>query len=108
MKIIENFCGQKNGYSRSITLRNALIPIGKTEENIQKLDLLKNDFKRADAYGEIKNIIDDFHRSFIEDVLSKASFEWGPLYNQLELIQKESDVQKKASIKKNWIHCSPP
>ncbi|MBO6176922.1 MAG: type V CRISPR-associated protein Cas12a/Cpf1, partial [Treponema sp.] len=100
MKIIENFCGQKNGYSRSITLRNALIPIGKTEENIQKLDLLKNDFKRADAYGEIKNLIDDFHCSFIEDVLSKASFEWGPLYNQLELTQKESDVRKKAKHKK--------
>ena len=100
MKTIENFCGQKNGYSRSITLRNALIPIGKTEENIQKFELLKNDFKRADAYGEIKNLIDDFHRFFIEDVLSKASFEWGPLYNQLELTQKESDAQKKAKHKK--------
>jgi len=100
MKTIENFCGQKNGYSRSITLRNALIPIGKTEENIQNLELLKNDFKRADAYGEIKNLIDDFHRSFIEDVLSKASFEWGPLYDQLELFQKEADRQKKDKHKK--------
>lgn len=33
MKISEEFCGQKNGYSRSITLRNRLIPVGKTEEN---------------------------------------------------------------------------
>ena len=41
MKTIENFCGQKNGYSRSITLRNRLIPIGKTEENIQRLEILK-------------------------------------------------------------------
>lgn len=41
MKTIENFCGQKNGYSRSITLRNRLIPIGKTEENIQGLEILK-------------------------------------------------------------------
>ncbi|MBO5608518.1 MAG: type V CRISPR-associated protein Cas12a/Cpf1 [Treponema sp.] len=100
MKTIENFCGQKNGYSRSITLRNALIPIGKTEENIQKFELLKNDFKRANAYGEIKNLIDDFHRSFIEDVLSKASFEWGPLYDQFELFQKEADRQKKDKHKK--------
>lgn len=41
MKTIENFCGQKNGYSRSITLRNRLIPIGKTEENIERLEILK-------------------------------------------------------------------
>ena len=41
MKTIENFCGQKNGYSRSVTLRNRLIPIGKTEENIQGLEILK-------------------------------------------------------------------
>ncbi len=41
MKMIENFCGQKNGYSRSVTLRNRLIPIGKTEENIQGLEILK-------------------------------------------------------------------
>ena len=41
MKTVENFCGQKNGYSHSITLRNRLIPIGKTEENIQRLEILK-------------------------------------------------------------------
>jgi hypothetical protein len=35
------FVAKKNGYSRSITLRNRLIPIGKTEENIQRLEILK-------------------------------------------------------------------
>lgn len=38
MKTVDLFCGQKNGYSRSITLRNKLIPIGKTQENLEKLN----------------------------------------------------------------------
>ena len=84
MKAVEKFCGQKNGYSRSITLRNRLIPIGKTEENIQKLKLLDKDMERAKAYDEVKKLIDEFHRTFIEEVLSKASFEWAPLYDQFD------------------------
>ncbi len=100
MKTIENFCGQKNGYSRSITLRNRLIPIGKTEENIEKLQLLDNDIKRSKAYVEVKSMIDDFHRAFIEEVLSKAKLEWGPLYDLFDLFQNEKDKHKKSKIKK--------
>ena len=101
MKTIEQFCGQKNGYSRSITLRNKLIPIGKTEENIEKLKLLDKDKERSKAYIEVKQMIDDFHRSFIEDVLSKVKFdEWGALYDQFDLFQNEKDKQKKNKIKK--------
>ena len=99
MKTIDNFCGQKNGYSRSITLRNKLIPIGKTEENLQKLNLLESDKKRADSYQEVKNLIDDFHRSFIQDVLSKANFEWGPLYDEFDLYQSQKDKEKKNKMK---------
>ena len=100
MKAVEKFCGQKNGYSRSITLRNRLIPIGKTEENIQKLKLLDKDMERAKAYDEVKKLIDEFHRTFIEEVLSKASFEWAPLYDQFDLFQTEKDKLKKNKIKK--------
>lgn len=99
MKTIDNFCGQKNGYSRSITLRNKLIPIGKTEENLQKLNLLESDKKRADSYQEVKNLIDVFHRSFIQDVLSKANFEWGPLYDEFDFYQSQKDKEKKNKMK---------
>ena len=47
MKISEEFCGQGNGYSRSITLRNRLIPVGKTEENLKNVKMLDGDFERA-------------------------------------------------------------
>lgn len=99
MKAVEKFCGQLNGYSRSITLRNRLVPIGKTEENINHFRLLENDKKRADSYQEVKNIIDDFHRSFIQDVLSNANFEWGPLYDEFDLYQSRNDKAEKAKIK---------
>lgn len=99
MKAVEKFCGQLNGYSRSITLRNRLVPIGKTEENINHFRLLENDKKRADSYQEVKNIIDDFHRSFIQDVLSNANFEWGPLYDEFDLYQSKNDKAEKAKIK---------
>lgn len=99
MKAVEKFCGQLNGYSRSITLRNRLVPVGKTEENINHFRLLENDKKRADSYQEVKNIIDDFHRSFIQDVLSNANFEWGPLYDEFDLYQSKNDKAEKAKIK---------
>lgn len=99
MKAVEKFCGQLNGYSRSITLRNRLVPIGKTEENINHFRLLENDKKRADSYQEVKNIIDDFHRSFIQDVLSNANFEWSPLFDEFDLYQSRNDKAEKAKIK---------
>lgn len=55
MKKNNEFCGQKNGYSRSITLRNRLIPVGKTQENLEKANMLEEDFTRAKAYVEVKN-----------------------------------------------------
>ena len=100
MKSIDSFCGQKNGYSRSITLRNRLIPVGKTQEKLDALKLLESDKKRALSYQEVKNLIDDFHRSFIQDVLSNCDFEWGPLYDQFDLYQKETDKIKKDKHKK--------
>lgn len=99
MKKIDFFCGQTNGYSRSITLRNRLIPVGKTQENLEKMNMLENDMKRAVSYQQVKNIIDDFHRSFIQDVLKEVNFDWQPLYDQFELFQSKKDKQEKAKIK---------
>lgn len=99
MNVIENFCGKENGYSKSITLRNRLIPIGRTQENLEKLDMLSNDRKRAASYQEVKKLIDEFHRSFIQDVLSNANFEWGPLYDEFDLYQSKTDKSEKAKIK---------
>ena len=101
MKTIDLFCGQENGYSRSITLRNRLIPVGKTQLNLKKANMLEEDFSRAKAYVEVKKIIDDFHRSFIEDVLSKANLNWKELYEKIDSFQRETDKAKKAKNQKD-------
>ncbi|MBQ2000023.1 MAG: hypothetical protein II220_11195, partial [Spirochaetales bacterium] len=98
-RIIDEFCGQENGYSRSITLRNKLIPIGRTEENLKRF--LERDEERANAYPEVKELIDDIHRNFIEETLGKFSFIWKPLYDDFESYQNEKDKKKKTAIKKN-------
>lgn len=98
-RIIDEFCGQMNGYSRSITLRNRLVPIGKTEENVKQF--LEKDLERATAYPDIKNLIDAIHRNVIEDTLSKVALNWNEIFNILATYQNEKDNKKKAAIKKD-------
>lgn len=96
MQAIHQFCGQKNGYSRSITLRNRLIPMGKTEENIQKF--LESDKNRADKYPGAKQLIDNLHRDFITEILSTLSFDWQPLANAIDAFQKTKDAKDKKNL----------
>jgi CRISPR-associated protein Cpf1 len=66
MKTLKDFTGL---YSLSKTLRFELKPIGKTKEHIYNSGLLKKDLHRADSYAKIKKIIDNYHKSFIEEAL---------------------------------------
>lgn len=95
---VDNFCGQENGYSRSITLRNRLIPIGKTAENVR--EFLEKDKKKASVYPEIKSLIDSIHRNIIEGSLCNVSYSWEKLFDRFESYQKEKDKTKKATYKK--------
>lgn len=56
-------------YPLSKTLRFELIPVGKTKENIEKNGILERDNKRAIGYKAIKNVIDEYHKAFIELML---------------------------------------
>ena len=67
MKISEEFCGQGNGYSISKTLRFELKPKGKTLENIEKEKLLESNFKKSQDYKDVKVILDNYHKYFIDD-----------------------------------------
>ena len=57
-------------YQVSHTLKFALNPVGKTEENLQKSGLLEQDYKRAEDYPEVKKFLDDQHKKFLQKVLS--------------------------------------
>lgn len=67
-----SFSGFTRLYPLSKTLRFELKPIGKTLENITKSGLLDQDRHRAESYIIVKKIIDEYHKAFIEDVLSNV------------------------------------
>lgn len=56
-------------YSQSKTLRFELRPIGQTLEHIVSSGLLEQDQHRASSYSRVKEIIDEYHKAFIECVL---------------------------------------
>ena len=95
---MDSFSGQKNGYARSITLRNRLIPIGITEEKLN--EFLVKDMNRARAYPDIKILIDQIHKNVIEQSLQSVTLIWEPLFTQFELYQSEKDKVKKVTLKK--------
>lgn len=72
MKKIDSFT---NLYSLSKTLCFSLIPQGKTEENFNSRELLKEDEDRAKAYEIVKGYMDDFHRDYIDKQLSNFVFD---------------------------------
>ena len=64
----------KRIYSLSKTLRFELRPIEKTLEHIEKSGILSQDQHRAESYVEVKKIIDEYHKAFIESVLKDFKF----------------------------------
>ncbi len=82
-------------YPLSKTLRFELIPQGKTLEHIHENGLLEQDEHRANSYVEVKKIIDEYHKMFINQALDGFklnSLEDYFLYYQLP---KRSDEEKK-------------
>ena len=72
MKKINHFI---NCYPLSKTLRFELIPQGKTLENMIQKGLIAEDEQRAENYVKVKEIIDDYHRAFIEQILCNLSLD---------------------------------
>ena len=66
-------------FQKTITLRNELVPVGKTLENIISSNVLINDVKRSEDYKKAKDLIDSYHRIFIEKSLSKVDIVWDDL-----------------------------
>ena len=93
-----------NLYSLSKTLRFELKPVGETAEKLKEFKnealkaIVARDERRAEEYKQVKRIIDDYHRFFIEEILSgeiiskkdiKTAF---GMY--LEVSQTEADKDK--------------
>jgi len=67
------FESQKNKYGLSKTLRFELKPVGDTINNLD--EYIKQDQKRAIDYEQLKKILNEYHKSYIDDCLKDLKFD---------------------------------
>ncbi len=98
----KNFSNFTELYTLSKTLRFELKPVAQTKENIKKGKFLESDKKKADDYKDVKKIIDNYHKFFIDDVLKNASFDWTVLEKEMSDFNKSKadDSKVEAEQKK--------
>ncbi|MDD4387494.1 MAG: type V CRISPR-associated protein Cas12a/Cpf1 [Clostridia bacterium] len=91
-------------YPLSKTLRFELKPIGKTRENIEKEGVLKIDKEREVAYSNVKKIIDDYHKDFIERTLTDFKLQnLEEHYNMFLKNDLNEDEKKEILIQKEKL-----
>ena len=91
-------------YQVSKTLRFALIPQGKTLENITKNNVLKEDDDRQKNYEKVKPILDRIYKVFAEESLKNCSVDWSDLDDCLDTYQKNPSAEKRQKVKPPRIH----
>ena len=90
-----------NKYSLSKTLRFKLEPVGRTSEYIKRAQIIEEDESRATYVIKMKEIMDDYHKNFIDNVLSRFSFSnslLSELYNELSSGDSNNRSQNIAKI----------
>ena len=89
-------------YQLSHTLKFELRPIGKTLENLQNSGLLEEDFKRSQDYAEVKSVLDEVHKKFLQDVLSDCDLSWQELADALKIFQINKDRKVLEDVQKKY------
>lgn len=87
-----------NLYQVSKTLRFELIPDKRTKAILEQSDLIAQDEHRAESYKLVKKIIDRYHKTYIDSVLSTLKLPNG-LLEELHVLYvkpQKSDADKKA------------
>jgi CRISPR-associated protein Cpf1 len=79
MKDLKQFIGI---YPVSRTLRFELKTVGRTQEWIERNHVLEHDWKRAEDYPKVKEMIDAYHKLCISKSLKNVDFDWVPLYHR--------------------------
>jgi CRISPR-associated protein Cpf1 len=97
---INKFNDFRNLYQLSKTLRFELIPQGKTLDNIRQHGLIAQDEQRAKDYQQVKKIIDDYHKAFIDEALANAKLENLQSYYELYVDKSNDDKKQLENIKK--------
>lgn len=92
----KSFNDFKGLYKLSKTICFKLIPQGDTLKNIQ--DYIAEDEHRAESYKKVKAYIDEFHKQFIEDVLTQFRFDVDDLQQLADLLQKQQDDKGEKAV----------
>ncbi|WAW14526.1 type V CRISPR-associated protein Cas12a/Cpf1 [Peptostreptococcus equinus] len=85
-------------FPKQITLRNELIPMWETKDNMISMKEIEIDKNRAEDYKRIKSIIDDFYRVLINETLKESKIDWTDLSDMLR--ENKPDQKKMDNIKK--------
>ena len=84
-----------NMYPVQKTLRFELKPVGKTLENIEKKGYIAEGEKRASDYKVVKELIDRYHKMYIEDTLKNVTLSGLDEYMELYCKNNRSDEDNK-------------
>lgn len=91
-KLADHFIGV---YPVNKTLRFELIPQGKTLEYIERDGILDADYHKAESYKKVKELIDKYHKSFIDKALQGMQIENLPDYIKYYKIRKRDEKEEK-------------
>lgn len=80
-----------NQYPVSKTLRFELRPLGKTKTHIEQKGLIEQDEQRAEDYKLVKEVIDRYHKAFMEVSLNGVSLEGIEEYENLFLSEEKNE-----------------
>lgn len=89
-----------NIYPVQKTLRFELRPQGNTLKNLEKDGILTEDIHRAESYKKVKKIIDEYHKQFIDKVLTNATLNSIDEYFELFIVKNrnQEEISKLDSI----------
>lgn len=91
------FAEYQNQYSLNKTLRNELIPCGRTLEYMEERGILTEDEERAENYKVVKQFIDAYHKNFISESLSNLEIPYLDEYYEVYIKVREenkTDIDK--------------
>ena len=91
--MLEQFTNQ---YQLSKTLRFELRPVGKTKEFIEQKGLISEDQERAEKYKRVKEIIDRYHKWFIDESLYGTHLNGLEEYQELFYKSNKNDKEETA------------
>ena len=92
----------------SKTIRNEIIPVGWTKQLIKNNEILESDEKRDEKSEELKKLMDDYYRTYIDGKLSPVrDLDWSELFEVLDVAlkrgAKKEDRTTLQKVRKNML-----